>query len=89
MVFSIVPQVMTIENQMATNALPVLLTYSTLGILYLIVVPLFLYFWMHNRWHIMGKKERLSVYGLVFLFFPGLILFAPFLNLRLNGQGER
>jgi NAD(P)H-quinone oxidoreductase subunit L len=25
---------------------------------------------------------------LVFLFFPGLVLFAPFLNLRLSGQGE-
>jgi len=24
----------------------------------------------------------------VFLFFPGLILFAPFLNFRLQGQGE-
>jgi len=24
----------------------------------------------------------------VFLFFPGLILFAPFLNLRMAGQGE-
>jgi NAD(P)H-quinone oxidoreductase subunit L len=24
----------------------------------------------------------------VFLFFPGLILFAPFINLRLQGQGE-
>ena len=36
----------------------------------------------------MGKYERTFVYGLVFLFFPGLILFAPFLNLRLKGQGE-
>jgi NAD(P)H-quinone oxidoreductase subunit L len=24
----------------------------------------------------------------VFLFFPGLILFAPFLNLRMAGQGD-
>ncbi|WP_320668462.1 NAD(P)H-quinone oxidoreductase subunit L [Prochlorococcus sp. MIT 1307] len=67
---------------------PVLVTYLTIGFLYLLVVPLFLFFWMSNRWHIMGKVERLAVYGFVFLFFPGLILFAPFLNLRLNGQGE-
>jgi len=24
----------------------------------------------------------------VFLFFPGLLLFAPFINLRMAGQGE-
>ena len=34
----------------------------------------------------MGKYERLGIYGLVFLFFPGLILFSPFQNLRLNGD---
>ncbi|KGG04722.1 NADH dehydrogenase subunit [Prochlorococcus marinus str. MIT 9322] len=34
----------------------------------------------------MGKFERLGIYGLVFLFFPGLILFSPFLNLRLKGS---
>jgi NAD(P)H-quinone oxidoreductase subunit L len=43
---------------------------------------------MNNRWNIMGKFERLGIYGLVFLFFPGLILFSPFLNLRLNGSGK-
>jgi len=43
---------------------------------------------MHKRWNVMGKIERTAIYGLVFLFFPGLILFAPFLNLRMAGQGE-
>ena len=52
------------------------------------VVPLALYFWMNKRWHQMGKVERLGIYGMVFLFFPGMILFAPFLNFRLQGQGE-
>ncbi len=36
----------------------------------------------------MGKLERLFIYGLVFLFFPGMVLFAPFLNLRMNGKKE-
>lgn len=66
----------------------VLGAYVSLGGLYLVVVPLLLYSWMNRRWHSMGKSERLGAYGMVFLFFPGLILFAPFLNLRLNGQGE-
>ena len=61
---------------------------SVLGGLYLVVVPLALYAWMNQRWHRMGKLERLGIYGLVFLFFPGMILFAPFLNFRLSGQGD-
>lgn len=56
---------------------------------YLVVIPLALYAWMVKRWTVMGKFERFGVYGLVFLFFPGLILFAPFINLRMAGQGSR
>ena len=52
------------------------------------VVPLALFAWMNKRWHHMGKIERLGIYGMVFLFFPGMIVFAPFLNFRLSGQGE-
>ncbi len=62
--------------------------YGGLAGAYLVAVPLALYWWMGQRWTRMGKIERTAVYGLVFLFFPGLILFAPFLNFRLQGQGE-
>ena len=62
--------------------------YAVLGGAYLLVVPLFLFYWMNNRWNVMGKLERLFIYGLVFLFFPGMVLFAPFLNLRMNGKEE-
>ena len=55
---------------------------------YLLVIPLTLFYWMNNRWNVMGKFERLGIYGLVFLFFPGLILFSPFLNLRLKGSSK-
>jgi len=51
-------------------------------------VPLALMAWMTKRWTTMGKIERTVVYGLVFLFFPGLILFAPFITLRMAGQGQ-
>ena len=80
--------ILTLGSQITNNSLPVIAAYGILGVIYLVAVPLFLYFWMSTRWHLMGKLERLIVYGLVFLFFPGLILYAPFLNLRLNGQGE-
>jgi len=66
----------------------VLFFYLLLGFAYLLAIPLFLFFWMNNRWNVMGKFERLSIYGLVFLFFPGMVVFAPFLNLRMNGQKE-
>ena len=77
-----------LENQFTSNPLIVLGTYLFLGILYLIVVPLILYYWMNNRWNFMGKVERLWIYGLVFLFFPGLILFSPLLNLRMAPKKE-
>jgi NAD(P)H-quinone oxidoreductase subunit L len=71
-----------------SETLLVLAGYGAIGFAYLIVIPLALYWWMHRRWNVMGKIERTFVYGMVFLFFPGLILFAPFLNFRLAGQGE-
>jgi NAD(P)H-quinone oxidoreductase subunit L len=72
---------------LSQDTLLVLALYAAIGGAYLVVVPLALYAWMVKRWTVMGKLERFAVYGLVFLFFPGLILFAPFINLRMAGQG--
>ena len=68
------------------NSIVTLVVYIAIISIYLLVIPLILFYWMNNRWNVMGKFERLGVYGLVFLFFPGLILFSPFLNLRLKGD---
>ena len=70
------------------NSIATLVAYVTIISIYLLFIPLILFYWMNNRWNVMGKSERLGVYGLVFLFFPGLILFAPFLNLRLRGDAK-
>ncbi len=75
-------------SEISSETLLVLGLYGALAGAYLVVVPLALYFWMNRRWNVMGKIERTAVYGLVFLFFPGLILFAPFLNFRMAGPGE-
>ena len=72
----------------SVNTLITLSAYAVLGAIYFLIAPLLLFYWMNNRWNVMGKIERLFIYGLVFLFFPGLVLFAPFLNLRMNGQEE-
>ena len=68
------------------NSFATLVAYVGIISIYLFVIPLILFYWMNNRWNVMGKVERLIVYGFVFLFFPGLILFSPFLNLRLRGD---
>ena len=70
------------------NSFATLIAYFGVFSIYLIVIPLLLFYWMNNRWNTMGKLERFGIYGLVFLFFPGLILFSPFLNLRLQGSGK-
>ena len=70
------------------NSFATLVAYVGIIATYLLVIPLLLFYWMNNRGNIMGKFERLWIYGLVFVFFPGLILFSPFLNLRLKGSGK-
>ena len=70
------------------NSFATLVAYVGIISIYLVVIPLILFYWMNNRWNVMGKFERLIVYGLVFLFFPGLFLFSPFLNLRLRGDSK-
>ena len=70
------------------NSLAALVAFVGIISIYLVVIPLILFYWMNNRWNVMGKFERLIVYGLVFLFFPGLIIFSPFLNLRLRGNSK-
>jgi NAD(P)H-quinone oxidoreductase subunit L len=76
-------------SSLSSDTLVLIAAYLALGGAYLVVIPLALYAWMVRRWNVMGKIERTAVYGLVFLFFPGLILFAPFINLRMAGQGSQ
>ncbi|MEB3260565.1 MAG: NAD(P)H-quinone oxidoreductase subunit L [Cyanobacteriota bacterium] len=75
-------------TSISSDTLLVLAAYGALGGFYLVVAPLALIWWLRKRWTVMGKIERTAVYGLVFLFFPGMIVFAPFINLRMAGQGE-
>ena len=45
----------------AVNPIITLSAYAVLGGMYLFVVPLFLFYWMNNRWNVMGKLERLFI----------------------------
>ncbi len=60
----------------------VALLYLMLGGAYLFVMPLAIFFLLKQRWYVASSIERVFLYFLVFLFFPGLLVLAPFLNFR-------
>ena len=67
---------------LSSNTILTLVLYAALGGAYLLVVPLALFFYLQKRWYIASSFERAFMYFLVFFFFPGLLLLAPFLNFR-------
>jgi NAD(P)H-quinone oxidoreductase subunit L len=60
----------------------VALLYLVLAGAFLVAIPAALYFYLQARWYVASSFERGFMYFLVFLFFPGLLLLAPFLNFR-------
>ncbi len=56
--------------------------YATLAVLYLVVVPAALMYYLKLRWNAVSSIERLVLYGLMLVFFPGCLLLSPFLNFR-------
>ena len=64
------------------NPMVVALLYLVLGGAYLAVVPFVLYLYLQKRWYVASSFERGFMYFMVFLFFPGMLLLAPFLNFR-------
>ena len=64
----------------------VALVYLILSGAYLLVIPGALYFYLKQRWYIASSIERGFMYFLVFFFFPGMLLLAPFLNFRPKRQ---
>lgn len=58
------------------------LLYLVLGGAYLLVIPLGIFFLLKQRWYVAGSIERVFLYFLIFMFFPGLLVLSPFLNFR-------
>ena len=56
------------------NSFATLIAYIGIISTYLLVIPLLLFYWMNNRWNIMGKFERLGIYGLVSVSYTHLTL---------------
>lgn len=59
-----------------------LAVYAGLAGLYLLVIPGILFVYLKQRWTVATSIERLLIYSLVFVFFPGMLLLSPFLNFR-------
>ena len=60
--------------------------YAALAGAYLLVIPVFTMIYLQNRWYTASSIERLLMYFMVFLFFPGLLILSPFWNLRPQRQ---
>ena len=58
------------------------LLYLVLAGAYLVVLPALTFAYLNARWYVASSIERLLMYFLVFLLFPGLLLLSPFLNFR-------
>jgi NAD(P)H-quinone oxidoreductase subunit L len=59
-----------------------LLAYGAIGGTYLLVLPALMFLYLKQRWYTARSIERLLMYFMVFLLFPGLLLLSPFLNFR-------
>ena len=69
-------------DTLSTDTLITLALYVAIGGAYLVVIPALLFAYLKQRWYTARSVERLLMYFMVFLFFPGLLLLSPFLNFR-------
>lgn len=73
---------MLADLTLSQDLLITLALYAGLAAVYLVVLPLAILFYLKDRWHQAGSVERTLLYGMMFVFFPGMLLFSPFLNFR-------
>ena len=60
----------------------ILIIYAALAGAYLLVMPAIVYTYLNIRWYVASSIERVFMYFLMFLFFPGMLVLSPFLNFR-------
>jgi NAD(P)H-quinone oxidoreductase subunit L len=58
------------------------LLYLSLSVLYLLVIPAVVYYYLKTRWYVASSFERAFMYFLMTFFFPGMLLLSPLLNFR-------
>ncbi|KAI3733831.1 hypothetical protein L6452_13288 [Arctium lappa] len=60
----------------------VLTQLAIFAFFYLLVAPPFIMNWLRIRWYKRNLLEMYVQFMIVFMFFPGILLWAPFLNFR-------
>ncbi|MBE7386035.1 MAG: NAD(P)H-quinone oxidoreductase subunit L [Leptolyngbya sp. SIO1E4] len=73
---------MLTDLPLSTDLLITLALYGAIAGAYLLVLPAALLFYLKARWHKVSSLERFFLYGLMFAFFPGMLLLSPFVNFR-------
>lgn len=71
------------------SALSVALTYGGLFGFYFLVLPPLILQYCRSRWYTRSSIETVLMFMLVFLDFPGLLIWAPFVNFRPDGRDNR
>jgi NAD(P)H-quinone oxidoreductase subunit L len=70
------------QSILTQETIIIALIYLSLSVLYLLVIPAVVYFYLNTRWYVASSWERGFMYFLMTFFFPGMLLLSPFLNFR-------
>ncbi|AKE64787.1 NADH dehydrogenase subunit NdhL [Microcystis aeruginosa NIES-3806] len=70
------------QSILTQETIIIALIYLSLSVLYLLVIPAAIYYYLNTRWYVASSWERGFMYFLMSFFFPGMLLLSPFLNFR-------
>jgi NAD(P)H-quinone oxidoreductase subunit L len=70
------------QSILTQETIIIALIYLSLSVLYLLLIPAVVYFYLNTRWYVASSWERGFMYFLMTFFFPGMLLLSPFLNFR-------
>uniref|UniRef100_A0A0F7GYI5 NADH dehydrogenase-like complex L n=1 Tax=Erodium foetidum TaxID=337372 RepID=A0A0F7GYI5_9ROSI len=70
------------ENNYSVDLGELLIEGGIVGFLYFIVAPPLIMNWMRTRWYKRNLVEMYFQFMFTFIFFPSLLIWAPFLNFR-------
>ena len=70
------------QSNLTQETIIIALIYLSLSVLYLLVIPAVIYYYLNTRWYVASSWERGFMYFLMSFFFPGMLLLSPFLNFR-------
>ncbi|MCA2811497.1 MAG: NAD(P)H-quinone oxidoreductase subunit L [Microcystis sp. M090S1] len=70
------------QSILTQETIIIALIYLSLSVLYLLVIPAVVYYYLNTRWYVASSWERGFMYFLMSFFFPGMLLLSPFLNFR-------